>query len=215
MTDFTTQRLNMVEAQVRANDVTDPRIHAAMRSVARELFVPGAKRGIAYADAAIEVVRGRFLLDPRTFSKLLQLANVAATDSVLDVGCVTGYSTAALGQLGRVVVGLEQDADLVRIAIDAISGVANASVVQGILVEGYGAKAPYDVIFINGAVETVPDALVAQLAEGGRLVAVVRQGALNRATLYLREHGRVGHRVAFDASAPLLAGFRETVGFVF
>ena len=215
MTDFATQRLNMVEAQVRANDVTDTRIHAAMRSVAREQFVPGAKRGIAYADAAIEVVRGRFLLDPRTFSKLLQLATLASTDSVLDVGCVTGYSTAVLGQLGRVVIGLEQDADLVRLAIDAISGVENASIVQGILAEGYPANAPYDVVFVNGAVEKVPDALLAQLAEGGRLVAVVRRDALNRATLYMREHGRVGHRAAFDAAAPLLPGFREAVGFVF
>jgi protein-L-isoaspartate(D-aspartate) O-methyltransferase len=215
MPDYATQRLNMVEAQVRANDVNDPRIVAAMRKVARELYVPSAKRGIAYAEAAIEVVNGRFLLEPRTFAKLLLLADVGANDSVLDVGCLAGYSTAVLAELAKAVVGLEEDGELVRVASDALAGVANATLVQGGLAEGYGAKAPYNVIFINGAVETVPDPLLAQLAEGGRLVVVVRQGALNRATLYVREHGRIGHRAAFDASAPLLAGFKETVGFVF
>lgn len=217
MPDYATQRLNMVESQVRANDVPDPRIAEAMRLIPREKFVPMVKRGIAYADAAIEVAPGRHLLEPRTFAKLLQLAEVQSSDSVLDIGCATGYSTAVIAQLAKSVIGLEQDADLLQTAYDAVPGVGvkNASIVQGALVEGYPAKAPYDAIFINGAVEEVPGALLAQLAEGGRLVAVIHSGALSRGTLFLREHGRVGHRSAFDAPAPLLAGFRETVGFVF
>jgi protein-L-isoaspartate(D-aspartate) O-methyltransferase len=215
MPDFLTQRLNMVEAQVRANDVTDPRIQDAMREVAREQFVPSAKRGIAYADAAIEVVRGRYLLEPRTFAKLLQLANVAADDRVLDVACATGYSTAVLARLCKSVIGLEQDADLVRVATETLAGIKNVTVVQGSFIEGAREHAPYDVIFLNGAIEVVSDALLAQLADGGRLVTVVQEGALARAHLFLREHGRVGHRVAFDAAAPLLAGFKETVGFIF
>ena len=215
MPDFLTQRLNMVEAQVRANDVTDPRIQDAMREVAREQFVPSAKHGIAYADAAIEVVRGRYLLEPRTFAKLLQLANIAADETVLDVACATGYSTAVLSRLCKSVIGLEQDADLVRVASETLTGIANAKVVQGSFVEGFRDAAPNNVIFINGAIEVVSDALLAQLAEGGRLVTVVHEGALSRAYLFLREHGRIGHRIAFDAAAPLLAGFRESVGFVF
>jgi len=217
MPDYAAQRLTMVESQVRANDVTDPRVSAAMRQIPREKFVPGAKRGIAYADAAIEVVPGRYLLEPRTIAKLLQLAEIGPNDSVLDVGCATGYSTAVIAQLARAVIGLEQDAALVRMASDAVPavGAKNAAVVQGSLAEGFRQKAPYDAIFINGAVEMVPEGLLSQLAEGGRLVAVIRSGALGRAHLYLREHGRVGYRIAFDASAPLLAGFREAVGFVF
>lgn len=217
MPDYAAQRLNMVESQVRANDVTDPRIADAMRAIARENFVPGAKRSVAYADGPIEVARGRYLLEPRTFAKLLQLAEMAPGDSVLDVGCATGYSTAVIARLAGRVTGLEQDADLVRTACDAVpaSGAKNAAVVQGSLVEGFAAKAPYNVIFINGAVEKIPDSLLSQLAEGGRLVTVIRSDALSRACLYLREHGRVGHRVAFDAPAPLLAGFRQAVGFVF
>lgn len=215
MTDYAAQRLNMVESQVRANDVTDTRVIAAMRAVPREKFVPGAKRGIAYADAAVEVVPGRFLLDPRTFSKLLQLAEIDSSDIVLDVGCATGYSSAVIAQLARQVIGLEQDAGLVRMASDALPAIAakNISIVQGALVEGYRERAPYDAIVINGAVETIPDGLLAQLAEEGRLVTVT--GKPGRAILYVREHGRIGHRVAFDASVPPLVGFHKTVGFVF
>jgi protein-L-isoaspartate(D-aspartate) O-methyltransferase len=217
MPDYAAQRLNMVESQVRANDVTDVRVHAAMRAVPRERFVPATKRAVAYADAAIELVPGRYLLEPRTFAKMLQLAEIAPGDSVLDVGCATGYSAAVLGKLAARVIGLEEDADLVRVASDMLAalGAANARVVQGALAGGHAAAAPYEVIFIDGAVERVPDALLAQLAEGGRLVSVLQRGPQGRATLFLREDGHVGQRAAFDASAPLLAGFRQAAGFVF
>ncbi|MGB8364518.1 MAG: protein-L-isoaspartate O-methyltransferase family protein [Rhizomicrobium sp.] len=217
MSDFTAQRLNMVETQIRPNDVTDSQVVAAMRAVPREKFVPAAKRGVAYADAPIEIAPARYLLDPRTFAKLLQLAAIGPDDVVLDVGCATGYSTAVIARLARQVIGLEQDAALVRIASDVLPAVdaKNAVIVQGVLAEGFAEKAPYDAIVINGAVETVSDRLLAQLAEGGRLVTVVQNGGPGRAVLYLRERGRIGHRVGFDASVPLLAGFRETVGFVF
>ncbi|HXC54073.1 MAG TPA: protein-L-isoaspartate O-methyltransferase [Rhizomicrobium sp.] len=217
MADYAAQRFNMVEAQVRTNDVTDPRIHAAMAAVARERFVPAARRAMAYADVPVEVSPGRFLLDPRTFAKLLQLAAVRPGDRVLDVACGTGYSTVVLAQLAGSVAGLEQDADLVRVASDMVpaSGAVNASVVQGGLTEGVKALAPFDVIFINGAVDAVPEQLLAQLAEGGRLVAVLDRGGQGRAHLFLREKGRIGSRADFDATVPLLGGFRKVVGFVF
>jgi len=217
MSDYTVQRFNMVETQVRTNDVTDPRIHAAMRMAARELFVPPDKRSIAYADLAPEIAPGRFLPDPRTFAKLLQLADVRATDSVLDVACATGYSTVVIAKLAKLVIGLEQDASMARTADEAIrsSAASNASIVRGQLTEGFRPAAPFDVIFINGAVEAVPDSLLTQLGEGGRLVAVVRAEGQSRARLFLREKGHVGCRVDFDSGVPLLAGFRKAVGFVF
>jgi protein-L-isoaspartate(D-aspartate) O-methyltransferase len=217
MPDYTAQRMNMVESQVRANDVTDIRIHDAMRAVPRERFVPTVKRGVAYADGAIEVVANRYLLEPRTFSKLIQLAQIASTDSVLDVGCATGYSTAVVARLAARVTGLEQDADLVRVASDMAPavGATNVAIVQGPLADGHRASAPYDAIVVNGAIEAAPEALLGQLAEGGRLVAIVQSGEQSRAHLYLRQNGRIGSRVAFDAWAPLLAGFRQKVGFVF
>src|SRR5205823_3346206 len=203
MPDYAAQRLNMVESQVRTNDVTDVRIQQAMRAVPRERFVPAAKQALAYADAVVEVVPGRFLLDPRTFSKLAQLAQIAATDRILDVGCASGYSTAVLARIGREVVGLEEDAELVRVAAELLPSLGvRARVVQGRLADGWAPGAPYDVTFVNGAAEQVPDALPAQLAEDGRLVIVLRNGPQGRAHLFVREHSRVGSRPDFDASVP-------------
>jgi protein-L-isoaspartate(D-aspartate) O-methyltransferase len=216
MTDYATQRANMVESQVRANDVPDHRIQDAMRIVPREQFVPATRRALSYADAAVEVVSGRFLLEPRCFAKLLQLAQVGPNEKILDVACATGYSTAVLARLAAKVTGLEEDADLVRVASDLASLIgANATVVQGSLVDGYKAKAPYDVIFVNGAIETRPNTLLAQLAEGGRLVTILKSGNESRAYIYQREHGAIGARADFDAETPMLMGFREKAGFVF
>jgi protein-L-isoaspartate(D-aspartate) O-methyltransferase len=217
MPDYLAQRLNMVESQVRVNDVTDVRVQDAMREVPRERFVPTARQATAYADAPLEAVRGRFLMEPRTFAKMLQLAEVAPTDNVLDVGSLTGYSSAILARIAARVTALESDADLVRVAAETLPavGAANVTVVQGDLAEGHKAKAPYDVIFVNGAIEVRPAALLAQLAEGGRLVAVVKSGAQGHATVFLKDKGQIGSRAGFDADAQILPGFREKVGFVF
>jgi protein-L-isoaspartate(D-aspartate) O-methyltransferase len=217
MPDYAAARATMVESQVRTNDVTDVRVQKALHDVPRERFVPTAKRGIAYVDAAIEVVQGRYLLDPRNLARLLQLAVIAPADHVLDVGCATGYSTVVLSRLAKSVVGLEQDADLVRMASEMVpaAGATNATVVQGSLSEGHRTKAPYDVIFVNGSLERAPESLLAQLAEGGRLVAIIQTGALGMAHLFERNKTHIGSRAAFDAAAPKLAGFGQPTGFVF
>jgi protein-L-isoaspartate(D-aspartate) O-methyltransferase len=217
MQDYASQRFNMVASQVLANGVTDERILAALRAVERERFVPTAKRAIAYADAVVEIVPNRYVLDPRTFALMLEAAEIRPAEKALDVGCTTGYSTAVLARLAGSVVGLEQDVDLVRIASDLLpaSGAKNTSIVQGTLSDGHRGGAPYNVIFVNGAIEASPQALLAQLAEGGRLIAVVLKEAQGHAVLYLNERGRIGQRVVFDATVPLLSGFRQPVGFVF
>jgi protein-L-isoaspartate(D-aspartate) O-methyltransferase len=209
-------RFNMIEAQIRPANVTDPRIHAAMSAVAREKFVPRAAQALAYADVPVGIAPGRFLLDPRSFAKLLQLARLTADDRVLDVGCGTGYSSAVLARLAASVVALEQDADLLRAASELLANVVGkVELVQGGLIEGVKAQGPYDVIFINGAVEQAPDTLLAQLAEGGRLVTVMRDSTQARAWLFVKESGQVGRRPDFDADVPLLAGFKKAMGFVF
>jgi len=208
-------RFNMIEAQIRTSNVTDPRILAAIGAVAREKFVPSAAKALAYADVPVTVAQGRYLLDPRSFAKLLNLAQVTATDRVLDVGCATGYSAAVLARLAAEVVALEQDADLVRIASELLATVVGkVEVVQGGLIEGVKRQAPFDVIFVNGAIEQVPETLLGQLAEGGRLVAVIKDGQ-SRAWLFLKQHGQVGRRPDFDADVPLLAGFKKAMGFIF
>jgi protein-L-isoaspartate(D-aspartate) O-methyltransferase len=207
----------MVESQVRVTDVTDVRVQEAMRTIPREMFAPTAKKATAYADAPLEVAPGRYLLEPRSLAKLLQLAQIEPTDKVLDVACATGYSTAVLAKLAATVTGLEQDADLVRVASDITNTLAirNVSIVQGSLADGFKDSAPYDVIFVNGAIETRPESLLAQLAEGGRLVAILKTESHSRANLFLREHGKIGTLADFDADAPILAGFRQKAGFVF
>ena len=209
-------RFNMVEAQIRTSNVTDPRIHAAMGAVAREKFVPHAARALAYADVPVAVAQGRYLLDPRSFAKLLQLAQITAEDRVLDVACGTGYSSAVLGRLAAEVVALEQDADLVRIASELLANaVGKVEVVQGGLIEGVKGQGPFDVIFVNGAIEQTPDTLLGQLAEGGRLVTVMRESGQARAWLFVKQNGQVGRRPDFDADVPLLAGFKKAMGFIF
>jgi protein-L-isoaspartate(D-aspartate) O-methyltransferase len=209
-------RFNMIETQIRPSAVTDARVLAAMGAVPRERFVPSAKKALAYADVPVEVSHGRFLLDPRSFAKLLQLARVTADDKVLDVGCATGYSAAVLARMGGQVVALEQDADLVRVASDLLAGaVGRVEVTQGALIEGFKSVAPYDVIVVEGAIEQTPETLLGQLAEGGRLVTVMREGGQARAWLFLKDHGGIGRRPDFDADVPLLAGFKKALGFVF
>jgi protein-L-isoaspartate(D-aspartate) O-methyltransferase len=211
-----TARFNMIEAQVRTNAVTDPHVLAALGAVARERFVPSARKALAYADVPVEIAPGRFLLDPRSFAKLLQLARVTAGDKVLDVACGTGYSSAVLARMAARVVALEQDADLVRIASELLAGVeGRIELTQGALIGGFKSAAPYDVIFINGAIEQTPETLLSQLAEGGRLVTVMRENGQSRATLFVKEHGGIGRRPDFDAAVPMLTGFKKALGFVF
>jgi protein-L-isoaspartate(D-aspartate) O-methyltransferase len=208
-------RFNMVETQIRPADVTDPRVLAAILAVPREKFIPRAAAALAYADVPVAVAPGRYLLDPRSFAKLLQLAEIRPEDRVLDVACGAGYSSAVLARLGGEVIALEQDADLVRAASELVAtAMGRIEVVQGGLVEGVKARAPFDVIVINGAVEQVPETLLSQLAEGGRLVTFIKDGQ-SRAWLFVREKGQLGKRPDFDADVPLLAGFRKAVGFVF
>lgn len=217
MPDYARQRQSMVASQVLASGATDERLLEAMRAIPRERFVPAEKRSIAYADAPLELVSRRWLLSPGTFARLVQLARIEPDDRVLDVGCATGYSTAVLARLAASVVGLEEDADFVRIASETLRSVdaGSADIVQGRLAEGHRARAPYDVILVEGAMEREPRALLAQLDDGGRLVGIMQREAQGHATIYLMEGGKTGRRVAFDASAHVLSGFRAPAGFVF
>ena len=215
MSDFAAQRLNMVEGQVRANDVTDRRIQAAMAEIPREDFVPAHLYSVAYMESCLEVAPGRHMLDPRCFAKLAQLASIGAEDHVLDVGGAGGYSAAVLARLAKDVIALEEDSDLVGSASRRLAGIENIRVEQGRLSGGFAQGAPYDVIFVNGALEFAPDALLAQLKPGGRLVAVIRCAGRGQAHLFVKSDGAISSRAAFDAQVPVLPGFEKAKGFVF
>ena len=218
MPDFAAARLNMVESQLRTNKVTNGAILDAFESTPRELFVPEARRGIAYVDDDIEIGPGRCLMEPMVLARLLQAARPDPSDVALHIACGTGYTTALLARLAATVVALESDADLAAFATDTLAAleVDNAVVVKGDLSEGYPAQAPYNVILIDGAVAEVPEAISRQLAEGGRLVAVVMDsGSIGRATLVERHGEVISGRVLFDAAVPVLAEFQPAPRFVF
>jgi len=223
MDDFAASRANMVDCQLRTEDVTDYAVLAAMGEIPREIFVSPRMRSLAYIDEDILLkestgsLLARYLMEPSPFARLVQLGAVEPTDIVLDVGCVTGYSTAVLARLANSVVAIEMDAELAAMASEKLVdlGVANAAVVTGPLEEGFGSEGPYDVIFLGGAVEFVPEALLAQLKEGGRLVAVIGYGRAAAATLFTRTGGEIGSRAVFNAHLRPLPGFVRPKSFVF
>lgn len=217
--DYALARLNMVESQIRTNRVTDPEVVGAFEQIPRELFVPKAKRGIAYADEALEIGAGRFMLEPMVLARLLQAAEPRPGDVALDVACGTGYATSLLSRMVSTVVGLDDDAGLVERGNGILSSleIDNAALVSGPLPAGYRKQAPYNVILVDGAAELLPDSLFEQLADGGRLVTVEGGTAVGPgvAVLYEKRAGRIGRRILFDAGTPMLPGFRREPGFVF
>lgn len=223
MTDFTLARARMIESQVRTEDVSDLAVITAMAEIPREAFVPAKAADLAYIDRSVPIKEatatapGRFLMRPAGFAKLLQLAEISDTDKVLDVGAGTGYSSAVLARLAKSVVALESDEELARIASARLTeiGITNASLVRGPFESGYASEAPFDLIFLEGSVELVPQALFDQLGEGGRLVAVVGSGGSAIATLYTKTEGDIGGRPAFNVPARPLPGFERPKSFVF
>lgn len=216
--EFAAARAHMIESQIRTNKVTDERVLAAFAQIRRELFAPEHLQAVAYVDEALPLGHGRYLMEPMVAARLLQAVAVERADTALVVGAGTGYEAALLGLLARAVVALEQDAELARLAHAALVDhrIATVKVVEAPLPEGCRASAPYDVILFSGAVAELPDQIVAQLAEGGRLAAVVRpEGRVGRAVLTTRTGGVIARRVIFDAATPLLPGFQPKPAFVF
>jgi protein-L-isoaspartate(D-aspartate) O-methyltransferase len=219
MTVFEAARTHMIESQLRPNKVADDRVLDAFGRIRRELFVPEQLRAVAYVDEDLPLGRGRYLMEPMVAARLIQTAAPERADAALVVGAGTGYEAAVLSLLARAVVALEEDAELARLARAALveENIAGVNVVEEPLSEGYRSRAPYDVVLFSGAVAEVPSAIIAQLAEDGRLVAVVKTdgGGIGHATRVTRAGGVIARRVIFDAATPLLAAFTPKPAFVF
>jgi protein-L-isoaspartate(D-aspartate) O-methyltransferase len=217
MFDSAMARRMMVDGQVRTADVTNPDLISAMLEVPRERFVPPALATQAYVDTDLDVGGGRALLKPMVLARLIQAAQVRGSDHVLDVGCGLGYSSAVLSRVAGSVIAQEQDsvlADGAREALAAV-GATNVGVVNGPLIEGWPAAAPYDVILLNGASEITPDVLGTQLKPDGRLACVFGRPPRAKAMLFRLAEARLVGRWIFDAAAPVLPGFVEPPTFVF
>lgn len=215
MIDFATRRRMMVDTQVRPSDVTKFPIIDAMLSVQRENFVPAAKREAAYVGENLGLGDGRVLLEPRTLAKMLDVLNIGGSELVLDVGSALGYSSAVIAYMAEAVVALEEDEAMSKEAHEALmdANIHNVIAHVGPLREGADQHGPYDVILLQGGVEMVPETLVAQVKDGGRIACLFMQGALGEVRIGHKQRGEVSWRSAFNASAPVLPGFEKADAF--
>ena len=217
MTDFTSRRIMMVDTQVRPSDVTKFPIIDAMLTIQREDFVPAALREAAYLGENLDVGQGRSVLEPRTLAKMLDVLAILGNEMVLDIGCAMGYSSAVIARMAEAVVAVEEDESMAVEAQEALvaAGADNVVVHQGPLSEGAASHGPYDVIILQGGVAQVPDALLAQLAEGGRIACIFMEGALGEVRVGHKRGDQVSWRAAFNAAAPVLPGFAREAAFQF
>ncbi len=220
MVDYATLRRVMVDTHVRPSDVTKFPVIDAMLSVPRELYVPEDKTAVAYVGENLDMAPSRVLLDPRTLAKMLDWLDLRAGEAVLDIGCGLGYSTAVIARMVEAVVGVEEIPGMAEQAeaILAAQGVDNASVIAAPLVDGAPRHGPYDVLILQGGIDTLPDALIAQVRPGGRIAALFMDGPLGVCRIGHRAHADtpgapVSWRDAFNAAAPVLPGFARKRSF--
>lgn len=214
MTDFATRRTFMVDTQVRPSDVTKFPVIEAMLAVPREAYVPDQKREAAYVGENLDLGSGRVVLEARTLAKMLDALDIQSDDVVLDIGCGLGYSSAVIARMAEAVVAVEEAAfaDEAQ-SILSQQGADNVAVVEGELRDGAAKSGPYDVIILQGAVESMSDAILDQLEEGGRIACLWQEGALGVVRIGYKLDGQVNWRFSFNASAPVLPGFERHAEF--
>lgn len=205
----------MVDCQVRPSDVTRYTVIDAMLRVPREEFVPQTYRHVAYAGEHIPLAKGRVLLDPRVTGKMLDALALTDDNLVLDVGCGFGYLAALCGQMAEAVIAVESDPEMAAQAADVLASqeADNVVVIEGALLEGAPTHGPYDAVLIEGAVETVPESILSQIKEDGRIAAIFMEGSVGQCRIGRMSGGKVTWRRAFDATAEVLDGFEREKAF--
>jgi len=215
---FDEMRQAMIDCQLRTTGVDDPRVVEAFAAVPRERFVPPHRAMVAYLDEDQPIAPGRCIMEPMAFGQLLMGARFKPNERVLVIGAGSGYPAAVIARLVGEVVALEQDEALATQARSNLAalGVDNATVVEGLLSGGWTQGAPYDVIYFDGAVEIVPETLLAQLKDGGRVVGViVDEDGVQRAATGLVTAGSFGTVAFTDISVARLPGFERPRRFRF
>jgi protein-L-isoaspartate(D-aspartate) O-methyltransferase len=217
MTDYAARRTVMVDTQVRPSDVTKFPIIDAMLDVPREAFVPRHLREAAYMGENIDLGGGRVILEPRSLAKLLDALDIRGSELVLDVGSALGYSSAVIARMAEAVVAVEEDSDMADEAQGLLSehGADNVIVHHGPLAEGAPEHGPYDVIVVEGGVGHLPQTLIDQVKEGGRIACLFMEGALGAVRIGYKIDGDISWRYAFNAGAPVLPGFERHEAFTF
>ncbi len=220
MFDYAAARETMLDSQIRTNDVTDRHIQAAFHKTARECFVPKSKKALAYSDKNIDLGDGRFMLRPRDIAKMVDAADIAPSDIVLDIACGRGYSVAILACLAETVVAIEEANELVTKASENLEhcNINNVAVVKGGFKAGAAEHGPFDVIFVGGAINSVPKSWYEQLADGGRIVTTIiskETTPLSKLTVYTKSGNNIGQRVLMGINAPTITGFEIKPEFTF
>lgn len=213
--NFTRMREAMVASQLRTNAVSDPRVVAAMARVPREEFLPESQRSLAYRDTAVPIAHGRGANLPIATGKLLTQAQVRATDHVLLIGAAGGYAAAVLALLARDVVAVESDPALATLARTALSAYSNVELIEADLATGAPKQAPYDLLFVDGAVEHLPQALIDQVQPGGRVVTGIEDRGVTRLAAGVRSAGGFGLTTFADVDCVSLPGFTRPKTFTF
>lgn len=213
--DFAAARRHMIESQLRPSDVSDPVVIAAMAVTRREDFVPAAQRALAYMDRAVPLLEGRVLNPALSTGLLLTRAELSSDDKVLLVGAGTGYAAALLAGIVAQVVAVENNSTLVEHARGALANMANVTLVESALDQGCPDHAPYDLIIVDGAVQQIPDALIAQLADGGRLLAGMDEDGVSRLALGRRQGASFGLVPFADTDIATLAAFVRPKSYSF
>lgn len=216
--------INMVNGQLLPVGVSDRRLIGSLLAVERREFLPTLLKSISHIDIDLKLKErsaispARYLMPAGPFGQLVQAAEVTRTDTVLDIGCATGYTSAVLANLADHVIGLECDLQLASSARAILTtlNIGNVEIVSGPLEGGWLKSAPYDVIFVGGSVQTIPQSLISQLSDdGGRLVAIVDDGRFMSAQLFVKNGSTFAGRKVFDARAQPLPGFSRPDVFVF
>jgi protein-L-isoaspartate(D-aspartate) O-methyltransferase len=215
MPDFTQLRTTMVDTQVRPSDVTKFPIIEAMLTVPRENFVPEEKRAVAYVGDHIDLGNGRVMLDPRILAKMLDALNIENDELVLDLGCGLGYSSAVIARMAQAVVAVEEDEALAEEAAKALvaNGSDNVILETGPIAKGEPQHGPYDVVIVQGGVEEMPEDILSQVKEKGRICAIFIDGALGIVRIGYKIDGEITWRMVFNATAPVLPGFEKRAEF--
>jgi len=215
--DYAAARQHMIDSQIRTNKVTDSMVITALAALPRELFVAESHRKLAYIDRPVPMGAGRRMMETMYLARLLQVAEPQPKAKALVVGAGTGYAAAVLSKLVAKVVALEPAPELTARARTILAGlgIGNVNVVDGDLVAGRPNEAPFDFILIDGAVEILPDALTAQLAEGGMLASIVMGASIGHGVLVTKVDGVLTRREIFDAETDVLPGFTRPQRFVF
>lgn len=211
-------RFNMVHNLLRPNQVIRPDIIDALMAIPRERFLPKELQNICYIDSDLPLGDGRFMMCPLSFSKLLQVSNIQDDDIVLDIGCLTGYSTAIIGKLAASVTGIDINPLFLSQATEETSKleILNTIFHYAELNQGFPKNAPYSLIFIEGEVDFVPPAILDQLSDHGRLITIVRTHPHQKvAKIYQKIGQKCASRDLFDLNAKPLHGFQQPKGFTF